>query len=432
MHCKDLISKKKRGEALTEEEIFYFVEQYTGGIIPDYQAAAFLMTVYFNSMNADEISHLTQAMAESGDMVDLSGIEGVKVDKHSTGGVGDKISLVVMPLMAALGIPAAKMSGRGLGHTGGTIDKLEAIPGFRTELPRKVFYENVRKHGIALVGQSGNLTPADKKIYALRDAIECVDSIPLIASSIMSKKIASGADVIVLDVKVGKGTFMKTEEDARILAKTMTEIGERLGRKTVAVLTRMDQPLGREIGNACEVLEAIDILRGGGEADEVAVAVEIAAYMAYLAGRFSTMEEARSSVSDLLRSGGALEPFRRLITLQGGDAGIVDEPSRLLKDVPEQTVSSPRKGYICSLDAERIGRAAMLLGAGRMTKEDRIDHQAGIRCLKKIGEAVEAGEAVFLMRSHGAFKEAENLLLHSFEISEGEARIPSVVIGAVE
>ncbi|MDO4753772.1 MAG: thymidine phosphorylase, partial [Bacillota bacterium] len=281
MNIKDVISKKKYGGKLSEEEIDFFVKGYVDERIPDYQAAAFLMTVYFNGMDADETAWLTKAMAESGDCVDLSSIPGRKADKHSTGGVGDKISLVVMPVMAELGIPVAKMSGRGLGHTGGTIDKLESIPGFRVEMSSEDFLRQVQKHGIALVGQSGNMTPADKKIYALRDAIECVDSIPLIASSIMSKKIASGADVIVLDVKVGRGAFMKDPAQGKALAEAMVSIGKSLGRNTVAVLTAMDQPLGREVGNANEVAEAVRILGGGGEPDEVAVATEICTHMAH-------------------------------------------------------------------------------------------------------------------------------------------------------
>lgn len=432
MHIKEIISRKKYGETLNREEIAYVVDGYTQGRIPDYQMAAFLMSVYFKGMDEKETAALTEAMVRSGEEMDLSDIPGVKVDKHSTGGVGDKISLVVMPVMAVLGIPAAKMSGRGLGHTGGTIDKLESVPGFQTELDGVRFRNQVREHGIGLVGQSGDLTPADKKIYALRDAIECVDSIPLIAGSIMSKKIASGADVIVLDVKVGDGSFMKSEAQARKLAQAMVDIGKQLGRKTVAVLTAMEQPLGREVGNACEVIEAVRILSGGGEEDEIAVAVEIAAHMAYLAGSFDSLDRARRRVGEILRSGEALEKFRLFLELQGGDGFVVDDPERLLAGVSEKELRAESSGYVHRLHAERIGRAAMLLGAGRMTKEDGIDHAAGIRCLKKIGEYVEKGEAVFLMRSNRGFEDAERVLHTSYELGGAQVTPSAPVIGVVE
>lgn len=428
MNIKEIIAKKKNGQRLCFEEIRYFVDGYVDGSIPDYQAAAFLMTVYFNGMDAEETADLTRVMAESGDMVDLSDIPGVKVDKHSTGGVGDKISLVVMPIMALLGIPVAKMSGRGLGHTGGTIDKLESIPGFRVEMPADDFLEQVRRHHIALVGQSGNMTPADKKIYALRDAVECVDSIPLIASSIMSKKIASGADAVVLDVKVGDGAFMKQIEEARKLAEAMVSIGKNLGRRTVAVLTSMDQPLGREVGNANEVAEAVRILMGQGEADEIEVAVEIAAYMAYLAGKFGDVESARHQVEEILRTGAAVEKFRFFVELQGGDAHFVDHPESLYQGVPQREVCSPKSGYLSRIRTEIVGRAAMSLGAGRTKKDEEIDHLAGIRCLKKVGDYVRAGEAVFLMRGRKGFDEAEKRLKDAYDLSDEKVeKIPGVI-----
>lgn len=431
MNMKEIISKKKRGEALSAEEIRFFVGGYVNGEIPDYQAAAFLMTIYFNGMDGEETANLTKTMAESGDCVDLSSIPGIKVDKHSTGGVGDKISLVVMPIMAVLGIPVAKMSGRGLGHTGGTVDKLESIPGFGVELPAEDFLNQVRGHHIALVGQSGNMTPADKKIYALRDAIECVDSIPLIASSIMSKKIASGADVIVLDVKVGDGAFMKNTEEATKLAKAMVSIGNNLGRKTVAVLTAMDQPLGREVGNANEVAEAVRILMGQGEPDETLVAVEISAYMAYLAGKFQSIEQSRTKVDEIIRSGSAVETFKSFIRLQGGDADFADNPESLYAGCEQYEVLSHKSGYISEIFAEAVGRAAMLLGAGRMKKEDGIDHLAGIRCLKKRGEYVREGEAVFLMRGRTGFDKAEILLKGAYMLSDNPVEEAEILLGVV-
>lgn len=431
MNIKEIISKKKYGQRLNLEEIRYFVNAYVDGSIPDYQAAAFLMAVYFNGMDAEETALLTRMMAESGDMVDLSEIPGVKVDKHSTGGVGDKISLVVMPIMAFLEIPVAKMSGRGLGHTGGTIDKLESIPGFRVEMPPQDFLEQVKKNHIALVGQSGNMTPADKKIYALRDAIECVDSIPLIASSIMSKKIASGADAIVLDVKVGDGAFMKNAEEARKLAEAMVSIGKNLGRQTVAVLTSMDQPLGREVGNANEVSEAVRMLMGEGEPDEMEVAVEIAAHMAYLAGKFGDIESARHRVEEIIRTGAALEKFRFFVQLQGGKADFVDHPESLYEGVPQKAVCSPESGYLSQIHTESVGRAAMSLGAGRTKKDEEIDHLAGIRCLKKIGDYVHAGEAVFLMRGNKGFEEAETMLKDAYILSASRVERVSSVIGVI-
>lgn len=432
MNIKEIIAKKKYGNKLSRDEIEFFVNGFTDGSIPDYQMAALLMAIYYMGMDDEEIAQLTDAMARSGDMLDLSSIPGIKVDKHSTGGVGDKISLIVIPIMAALGIPAAKMSGRGLGHTGGTIDKLEAIPGFRTDLSTEEFFDNVKKHNMAIVSQTGNLTPADKKIYALRDAIECVDSIPLIASSIMSKKIASGADAIVLDVKVGEGAFMKTKEDATKLATRMVEIGEQLGRKTVAVLTKMEQPLGREVGNANEVLEAAEVLKGGGESDETAVAVEIASQMAVLGGKFKTRDDAAEAVRDAIKSGRAYEEFKLLIELQHGDPAAVEDGS-ILSNYKEKKLIYGRdfcglndsgaerfyeEGIVSHINAQKIGEAAMLLGAGRMSKEDEIDSQAGIRCLAKVGEKVREGEPVFLLRSNGDFDAAIEVLRTAFTVIE--------------
>ncbi len=432
MNIKEVLSKKKYGGKLSKEEIDFFVQGYTNGDIPDYQAAAFLMSVYFNGMDGEETAMLTDSMVRSGDQLDLSVVKGIKADKHSTGGVGDKITLIVMPIMAELGIKTAKMSGRGLGHTGGTIDKLESIEGFSTELPLDVFLKNVEKEGFAIASQTGSLAPADKKIYALRDVIECVDSIPLIASSIMSKKIASGADVIVLDVKVGEGAFMKDVEQARALAETMVGIGKALGRNVSAVLTAMEQPLGREVGNACEVAEAIEVLRGGGTEDEKQVAIELASHMAVGSGTFDSLEEARARVSQILADGTALKHFRRLVEVQGGDVSFVDHPEKLMEGVVGEEVLSEESGYITGMHAEKVGKAASLLGAGRMKKGDAIDGKAGVRCLKKVGEHVEKGEAVFLVRGERGVAEAKEMLLSSLRFSQEKPCEKSSILGVVK
>ncbi|MDK2866135.1 MAG: pyrimidine-nucleoside phosphorylase [Clostridiales bacterium] len=394
MRAVDIINKKKYGNALTNEEICFIVDGYTKGEIPDYQMSALCMAIYFQSMDSREIADLTMAMVKSGDEVDLSAINGIKVDKHSTGGVGDKISLIVIPLVASVGIPVAKMSGRGLGHTGGTVDKLESISGFKIELTPEAFIENVNRYKMAIVGQSGNLTPADKKIYALRDVTGTIDSIPLIASSIMSKKIASGADAIVLDVKVGSGAFMKKLEDARALAETMVAIGKSLNRKTVAVITNMDQPLGHEVGNANEVTEAIAVLSGKGDADERHVALTIASHMCVLGGAFKAVTDAYSHLETVIASGEALQYLKTFIRIQGGDSDVVDHPEKLPTASKHIEVKADIEGYVAGLDAEKIGLAAMLLGAGRKTKEDPIDYAAGITLSKKIGDYVNLGDVL--------------------------------------
>jgi pyrimidine-nucleoside phosphorylase len=400
MRMVDLIHKKKSGSELHQEEIDYIIQGYTQGGIPDYQMSAFLMAIYFKGMTGEEISHLTMSMAHSGEMIDLSEIEGVKVDKHSTGGVGDKISLIVAPIAAYLGIPVAKMSGRGLGHTGGTIDKLESIPGFHIELSKEEFIRSVNINKLAIVGQSGNLAPADKKIYALRDVTATVDSIPLIASSIMSKKIASGADAIVLDVKIGSGAFMKTVEDARILARTMVDIGKNLGRDTIAMITDMEQPLGREIGNASEIRESIEVLKGIGDKDLTEVAVSVAAYMALVGKVFGSFEEAHSAVQEIVQKGKALDTFRKFIANQGGNPDIVDHPDLLPTAAHHIEVFSQTGGYVHQIDAEQIGIAAMLLGAGRAKKEDQIDYAVGITLNKKIGDQVGVGELICTLHAN--------------------------------
>lgn len=418
MRMVDLIHKKRVGDALTEQEITYIITEYTAGNVPDYQMSAFLMATFLNGMTDEETSFLTLAMAGSGEMIDLSAIAGVKVDKHSTGGVGDKVSLIVGPVVASLGIPVAKMSGRGLGHTGGTLDKLESIPGFQIELSKEAFIEAVNTNKIAIVGQSGNLAPADKKIYALRDVTATVDSIPLIASSIMSKKIASGAEAIVLDVKIGSGAFMKTVEDARVLARMMVDIGTRLNRKTIAMITDMDQPLGREIGNANEIRESIEVLRGTGDKELTEVAISVAAYMAVLGKAFTTFEDAQEAVRDIITNGKALDTFKRFIASQGGDARIVDQLELLPTAAHHIEVKATQSGYINEIQAEQIGIAAMVLGAGRAKKEDLIDYAVGLTLNKKIGDEVQVGDAICTIHANRLdVSEVEAMILDAYKIA---------------
>jgi pyrimidine-nucleoside phosphorylase len=419
MRMVDLIHKKKSGSVLSKEEIDFFVNGYTNGDIPDYQMSALLMSIYFRGMTNEEISNLTLAMAHSGEIIDLSEIEGVKVDKHSTGGVGDKISLIVAPIVAYLGVPVAKMSGRGLGHTGGTVDKLESIAGFHVELSKEDFIQAVNKNKIAIVGQSGNLAPADKKIYALRDVTATVDSIPLIASSIMSKKIASGADAIVLDVKIGSGAFMKTVEDARVLAQTMVNIGKSLNRYTIAMITDMEQPLGREIGNANEIRESIEVLRGKGDEDLTEVAISVASYMSILGKVYNSFDEAHTAISEIVASGMALTTFKTFIASQGGNPDIVDHPELLPTATYHIEVAANTDGYIQQIDAEQIGIAAMLLGAGRAKKEDVIDYAVGITLNKKIGDGVKAGESICTLHANREnVQQVMDLIHEAYRIAE--------------
>lgn len=392
MRMVDLIVKKQNGKELTTEEIQFFVKGYTDGSIPDYQASALAMAIYFQDMTDQERADLTMAMVNSGETIDLSAIEGIKVDKHSTGGVGDTTTLVLAPLVAALGVPVAKMSGRGLGHTGGTIDKLEAIEGFHVELSKDEFIKLVNRDKVAVIGQSGNLTPADKKLYALRDVTGTVNSIPLIASSIMSKKIAAGADAIVLDVKTGAGAFMKTDEDAVNLAKAMVRIGNNVGRQTMAVISDMSQPLGFAIGNALEVQEAIDTLRGEGPEDLNELVLTLGSQMVVLAKKAETLEEARTKLQEVMKNGKALEKFKEFLSNQGGDASVVDDPSKLPQAAYKIDVPAKEAGVVSEIVADEIGVAAMLLGAGRATKEDEIDLAVGIMLRKKVGDNVEKGE----------------------------------------
>lgn len=423
MRMVDLIQKKKNGGVLVQEEINFIVRGYTNGDIPDYQVSALLMAIYFKGMNKKEIADLTLAYVNSGDIVDLSAITGIKVDKHSTGGVGDKVSLIVLPLVAGVGIPVAKMSGRGLGHTGGTIDKLESIEGFNIELSQEQFIFNVNHYKMAIVGQSANLTPADKKIYALRDVTATVDSIPLIASSVMSKKIACGAECIVLDVKVGSGAFMKSIDEARELANTMVEIGKLLNRKTIAVITDMSQPLGHEVGNANEIREAIEVLKGQGAEDITTVSLTIAAYMTVLGGAFSDFNTAYKELKAIIQSGKAIDKLKQLVEIQGGNPQIIDDPHQLPQAKNHIEIKALSNGYVNSIEAESIGISAMLLGAGRKTKEDKIDYSAGITLVKKVGDKVKVGETLCVLHTNtDNIKEIEIMAYNAFAIRDVEPK----------
>jgi pyrimidine-nucleoside phosphorylase len=415
MNMVDLIIKKRDGYPLTDEEISYIVNGYVKGEIPDYQMSALLMAIYFRGMSIQEIVSLTKEMAFSGKVLDLSNIPGIKIDKHSTGGVGDKTTLVFAPIIASLGYSVAKMSGRSLGHTGGTIDKLESIPGFRTYLSDNEFISQVKEIGIAIVGQTENLVPADKKIYALRDVTGTVDSIPLIASSVMSKKIAGGSDVIVLDVKVGKGAFMKDINSAKELAKIMVEIGKNMGRKMAAVISQMDQPLGNAVGNSLEVLEAIEVLKGRGPLDLIELVTVLSIVALKIAGEKENDEILREKVKSSLLSGKALNKFRDLIIYQGGDPKIIDDYSPLLKAKVQKEIYTLEEGYIEELDAYKVAQTVMTLGAGRTKKDDKIDLYVGLKLHKKIGDRVAKNEPIVtfyandaekLRRAQEIFKEA--------------------------
>lgn len=417
MRMYDLIMKKRNGGILTEEEITYMISDYVLGNIPDYQMSAMLMAIYFRGMGDEETAMLTNAVAHSGDMVDLSGISGIKVDKHSTGGVGDKTTLVIAPIVAACGVKVAKMSGRGLGHTGGTIDKMEAIPGMKTSLSTEEFFNIVNKTGLSVVGQSGNLAPADKQLYALRDVTATVDSIPLIAASIMSKKLAAGNDCILLDVKTGSGAFMKTLDDSILLAQKMVAIGEHAGKRTVALITDMDIPLGHNIGNALEVIEAVDTLKGQGPKDLTEVCLSLASNMLYLADK-GTIEECRVMAEEAIRSGAALDKLVAMVEAQGGDSSVIKDTSLFAKPAYFYELKATKSGYINHIDTEQCGIASVALGAGRETKESNIDYAAGIVLKKKYGEEVEAGEtlAILYAEQEGYFTAAERILENAYMI----------------
>lgn len=427
MRMIDIIEKKRDGYALTKEEIDFFIKGYTNGDIPDYQASSLAMAIFFQDMTEEERANLTMAMVNSGDVIDLSNIDGIKVDKHSTGGVGDTTTLVLAPLVASVGVPVAKMSGRGLGHTGGTIDKLESAKGFHVELSEDEFVKLVNENQVAVMGQSGNLTPADKKLYALRDVTGTVNSIPLIASSIMSKKIAAGADAIVLDVKTGSGAFMKTIEDAETLAHAMVRIGNNVGRNTMAIISDMSQPLGNAIGNGLELKEAIETLKGQGPDDLTELVLTLGSQMVVLAKQASTLDEAREYLTQSIESGKALEKFKSFISNQGGDASIVDHPENLANAKFKIDYAVKQDGYITEMIANEIGVASMMLGAGRQTKEDVIDLSVGIVLNKKVGDKVKAGESILTIHSNKEnIDDIFDKLNESIRI-DGESHTPTLI-----
>lgn len=423
MRMIDIIEKKRDGKSLTREEIEFFVNGYTRGEVPDYQASSLAMAIFFQDMNDEERAALTMSMVNSGERIDLSDINGIKVDKHSTGGVGDTTTFVLAPLVAAVGVPVAKMSGRGLGHTGGTIDKLESVKGFNVEISEKDFIKLVNDNQVAVIGQSGNLTPADKKLYALRDVTGTVNSIPLIASSIMSKKIAAGADAIVLDVKTGSGAFMKTLDDAEALAHAMVRIGNNVGRNTMAIISDMSQPLGNAVGNALELKEAIATLKGNGPKDLTELVLTLGSQMVVLAEQAESLDEARQMLVDAIKTGKALNKFKTFLSNQGGDDSIVDSPEKLPSAKYQVEFKAKKDGFITEIIANEIGVASMMLGAGRQTKEDVIDLGVGIVLNKKVGEHVEKGENILTIHTNTKkIDDILNKLDNSITIeSKGEA-----------
>lgn len=420
MRMYDIIMNKRNGLELSKEEIEYFVKGFTKGDIPDYQVSALLMAIYFNKMNKRETKDLTLAMANSGDVLSLDKIEGIKVDKHSTGGVGDKTTILLAPLVASCGIPVAKMSGRGLGHTGGTIDKLESFKGFSVNLPEEKFIENVNKHKIALVAQTGHLAPADKKIYALRDVTATVENMSLIASSIMSKKIASGADSIVLDVKVGEGAFMKTPGDARALAQEMVDIGNSVGRKTIAIISDMNQPLGYAIGNSLEVIEAINTLKGKGPSDLLELTLNLGSYMLILGKKASSFQEGYNMLLENIKNKKALEKLKEFVKIQGGDERYIDDTNLFEKASYIIEVKAKNSGIVSKIHAEKVGLIAMELGAGRVTKESKIDLSVGIVLNKKCKDKVNKGETLAYIHANDKEKGEKALekLINAIEIKD--------------
>lgn len=433
MRMYDLIMKKRKGEELTTEEINFFVDGFTKGEIPDYQASAMLMAIFFNKMNKRETADLTNAMVESGDKINLSSIKGIKVDKHSTGGVGDKTSICLTPLVASLGIPVAKMSGRGLGHTGGTIDKLETFKGFSVELTEEQFMENVNKINIAIMGQSGNLVPADKKLYALRDVTATVDNISLIAASIMCKKLASGADAIVLDVKTGDGAFMKTLDDSFALAQEMVEIGSAMNRETIGIISDMDEPLGYAVGNSLEVIEAIESLKGRGPKDFINLCETLGAYMLVSSKIVSNYEDGLNRIREAINSGAALEKFKEFVANQGGNPAVAEDYSLLPQASHTVEIKSDKTGFIDKIEAEAVGVSAMILGAGRETKEDELDLSAGIILKKKVGDFVNEGDTLAVMHFNREekFEDAKKRFKNAYIISEEKAEPKKLIYGVV-
>lgn len=433
MRMYDIILKKRANLPLSDKEIRFVIDGYVNGEIPDYQVSALLMTIVFNGMNARELGTLTLAMAQSGNMVDLSNIDGITVDKHSTGGVGDKTTLIIAPLVAACGGKVAKMSGRGLGHTGGTIDKMESIPNLKVSLEKDAFINQVNKIGLAVIGQSEGLAPADKKLYALRDVTGTVDSIPLIASSVMSKKLASGAQAILLDVKVGSGAFMKNIEDARELAKAMVDIGKENGRSVKAILTDMDRPLGHDIGNALEIREVIDTLKGHGPEDLTHECIIMAAHMLVLS-HICDYETALSRVQEALDSGAALERLRMMIDAQGGDSRVIDDESLLAIGKFTYDVTAPQDGYITYMNTEQCGIASVMLGAGRTVKDGPIDYSAGIVMHKKTGDAVRMGEriATLYASDESLFTNAAQTYLAAITIGNTAPKVVDTILDIVE
>lgn len=434
MNMYDIIYKKRQGEALGKDEIRFFIEGYTKGSIPDYQASALLMAIYFQKMNTEETYLLTDAMRHSGDVVDLSSIKGVKVDKHSTGGVGDKTTLIVGPLAAACGVPIAKMSGRGLGFTGGTVDKMESIPGFKTTLSEEEFLDLVNRIGISVIGQTGQIAPADKKLYALRDVTATVDNISLITSSIMSKKLAAGSDAIVLDVKCGKGAFVETVEAAEELAHNMVNIGNADGKKTIALITDMDQPLGNAVGNSLEVIEAIETLRGNGPDDITELSLTLAGYMVFCGGKADTPKEGRALVEKALTSRAALEKMEEFIAGQGGDPGVLEDYSLFPQPSYSQEIFSKDEGFVTSIDARRIGLASQHAGAGRERKEDDIDLSAGLLLSKKVGDKVKPGMllATVFGNDPDRVKKAAEEAYGAFGISAEKPQMRPLIIKVIQ
>ena len=433
MRMYDIIKNKRDGGKLSKEEIDFFVKGYTAGEIPDYQASALCMAIYFRAMDYEETTNLTLAIAASGDKVDLSGINGVKVDKHSTGGVGDKTSLIIAPIVASYGVKVAKMSGRGLGHTGGTIDKLEAIDGYQTSIDKKEFFRIVNEVGVSIIGQSGNLAPADKKLYALRDVTATVDSLPLIVSSIMGKKLAAGADCILLDVKTGSGGFMKTLEDSTKLAKSMVEIGHLAGKKVIALITDMDVPLGKAIGNSLEVIEAVETLKGEGPEDLTEICIDIAANMLYMAGK-GTVKECEALAKKAIADGSALQTLVKMVHAQGGNEKLLLDTSLFKKAAYDYEVKAPKTGYIEHVDTESYGMASLALGAGRAKKEDPIDYSAGITLEKKTGDFVKEGDVIAVLHTNKpeSVKEAEERILKATEISSEPVEKKPIILGRIE